>query len=132
MNKLGELDKNMYISEKSRDYKKFKILDPTGCTTNDPIISLVINKIYVHIIKYIVNNNGRIEMKNNDLEENKINHMDEIKRIRQELEQMYLYEKNNLDSITDRTVKYSQELDVYIVEEQRRRFNAYKLSKQIS
>lgn len=44
MNKLGELDKNMYISEKSRDYKKFKILDPTGCTTNDPIISLVINK----------------------------------------------------------------------------------------
>jgi len=44
MNKLGELDKNMYISEQSRDYKKFKILDPTGCTTNDPIISLVINR----------------------------------------------------------------------------------------
>ena len=58
--------------------------------------------------------------------------MDEIKRIRQELEQMYLYEKMNLDSITDRTVKYSQELDVHIVEEQRRRFNEYKLSKQIS
>ena len=71
-------------------------------------------------------------MKNNSLETNKINHMDEIKRIRQELEQMYLYEKMNLDSITDRTVKYSQELDVHIVEEQRRRFNEYKLSKQIS
>ena len=71
-------------------------------------------------------------MKNNSLETNKINHMDEIKRIRQELEQMYLYEKMNLDSITDRTVKYSQELDVHIVEEQRRRFNEYKLIKQIS
>ena len=51
MNKLGELDKNMYISEKSRDYKKFKILDPTGCTTNDPIISLVINKNNLYKVK---------------------------------------------------------------------------------
>lgn len=44
MKKSGEFDKTISISEKNGNYKKFKILDPTGCTTNDPIISLVINR----------------------------------------------------------------------------------------
>lgn len=44
MNKLREVDKTISISKQPKDYKKFKMLDPTGITTNDPIISLIINK----------------------------------------------------------------------------------------
>lgn len=44
MNKLREVDKTISISKQSKDYKKFKILDESGRTINDPIISLIINR----------------------------------------------------------------------------------------
>lgn len=58
------------------------------------------------------------------------NNIQEINKLRQELEKMYLHEKTNCDFISDKTVEYSQTLDIYIVEEQRRLLNEYKLSKQ--
>ena len=58
------------------------------------------------------------------------NNIQEINKLRQELEKMYLHEKTKCDFISDKTVEYSQTLDIYIVEEQRRLLNEYKLSKQ--
>lgn len=58
------------------------------------------------------------------------NNMEEINKLRHELEQMYLNEKLSCAFISDKTIKHSQKLDIHIVEEQRRRFNEYKLNKQ--
>lgn len=71
-------------------------------------------------------------MTNKNLDLNKTNYMEDINKLRHELEQMYLHEKTNCAFISDRTVQYSQELDIHIVKEQKRLFNEYKLSKQNS
>ena len=69
-------------------------------------------------------------MINNAKNLNKTNNMEEINKLRRQLEQMYLMEVTNCAFVSDKTVQYSQELDVYIVEEQKRLFNEHKLRKQ--
>lgn len=69
-------------------------------------------------------------MTNKSLNLNKTSNMKDINRLRRELEKMYLHEKTKCTFISDKTIQYSQELDVYIVKEQRRLLNEYKLSKQ--
>lgn len=54
----------------------------------------------------------------------------EIELLRRELEEMYLDEKLNCAFISDKTVEYSQNLDKYIVEEQKRLFDEYLANKQ--
>ena len=65
----------------------------------------------------------------NNFNSKTMNIMDEINKLRHELELMYLNEKLHCSYVSESTVRCSQELDTYIVEEQRRRFDEYRMSK---
>lgn len=57
--------------------------------------------------------------------ENLVN-MEEINKLRAELEERFLKEKLYCENVSEKTVQYSQELDIPIVKEQRRRLEEFK------
>ena len=57
--------------------------------------------------------------------ENLVN-MEEINKLRAELEERFLKEKLYCENVSEKTVQYSQELDIPIAKEQRRRLEEFK------
>ena len=57
--------------------------------------------------------------------------MNEVNRLRAELEERFLNEKLNHNKVSDKTVKYSQFLDIPLAQEQRRRLEEFKKMREI-
>lgn len=57
--------------------------------------------------------------------------MNDLEEIRKELGSMFLKEKLEGDKISEKTIQYSQYLDIPIAIEQRRRLEEYKRTCQI-
>lgn len=57
--------------------------------------------------------------------------MEEVNKLRAELEERFLNEKFNQNKVSDKTVKYSQYLDIPLAQEQRRRLEEFNKMRNI-